>query len=280
MQAWPPVCVMLLLNAALMWFRWRRRELSLQEAVFWTVLPGAGAAVWPLRNLLLYGNPMHPWGVLGFGDERYNAISARLANDVAEPLQGYSRLVLFVISALEITRWWGRDFVHAHGGGYSGIHWRMGGWGVYTIAAMLAALIMCSMFVRRSRVAIGGFFILVLTVAISPQSYELRYWIFVPLGWALLCALYVPELGKAARSTILIAIPVLFVVSVQSVAPYTKLWRLDFPVDPVPPLPDEIIEYWDTNGTGNNPLCTSSKVQYQIFLSGPTLTEYEVDRVC
>lgn len=282
MQAWPPACVLIAMNAGLMWLKARSGEISLRQAIIWIILPAALAAVWPLRNLLLFGNPMHPWAVLGFGTDVYAQLSARVANDVAEPLQQYPRPVLFAISAIEATRWWGDTdpFRFAHSGGVDGIHWRMGGWGYLTVLTMLIGLVTCVIAVPRSRRAILAFAALVFVVSITPQAHELRYWIFLPISAALLCALYVPMAGIRAIFTTLAAVPFLFMSSIQTVSSYTGLWELDVPADSIPVLPQQVLEYWEAGGRGNNPLCSTGQLKYQVFLSGPTLKEFDVEHVC
>jgi hypothetical protein len=195
-QAWPVAAV---IAVAVLWrlaALTRSGALSRRAALAAVAALGLVLGAWPVRNLVAFHNPVYPV-VFPLAPKLFPNATIDADSGVYNLpvwLAAAPRPLRFAASALEWSRFHSGDrFVwsvdaSAHADNARSPHHRLGGWFPWTLAALafgsLAAL-------RRRlipRSALASFAAAVVLVAFLPQSHELRYWLFIPLGLAIATA--------------------------------------------------------------------------------------------
>jgi hypothetical protein len=280
-QAWP---VAALVAAAALW-RFaalaRAGRVTRRAALGLTLALALAFGAWPLRNLVEFHNPVYPVqfplapGL--FPNASLDADSG--VYNMARWLADSPRPVRFLASAVEWNRFhsgerfaWSID-QSAHSAPARSPHHRLGGWFPWTLAALLLGALRARRSGKLPVTAQIAFAASVALVSLLPQSHELRYWLFVPLGLAVATALgLASDVGRPARvlrgSLVLGAAFVLFVTR-------------PFALDSRPPAafaPAKARAFWAVQAAHPSPapvrVCDVNPDG--IFYAGPTFREYPV----
>ncbi len=280
-QAWPVAAV---IGTAALWRfaalardgRWPRAT-----ALGLTALLVVSLGAWPARNLMLFHNPVYP--------VKFPLVPELFPNAVMDADSGVYNLpvwladqpkpVRFLASALEWNRFhsgerfmWSLD-QGARADPARSPHNRLGGWFPFT----LAALGLGAWRARRARklpvTAQVAFAVSLALVACLPQSHELRYWLFVPLGLCVATALgLAAEVTRPART-----LRALLVADAAFVLFVTR----PFALDSRPPealAPARAVAFWAAQRAHPQPepvrICDVNPDG--IFYSGPTFREFGV----
>jgi len=253
----------------------RRAALALAAAL----LLALGA--WPLRNLAEFHNPVYPV-VFPLAPKLFPNASIDADSGVYNMpvwLTDAPRAERFLVSALELSRFrsgerfeWTID-QSAQADASRSPHHRLGGWFWWTVAALAlgASRAVRARLVPRS--AQLGFALAVAMVAVLPQSHELRYWLFIPLGLAQATALALasPALGPQRGLRAALCAGAAFVLFATR----------PFAVDARPPAelaPLGAREFWAAQRAHprSEPVRVCNVNPNGIFYAGPSFREFRV----
>lgn len=280
-QAWPVAAVF---GAAALW-----RFAALARAGTWsratalglTLLLVVSLGAWPVRNLVRFHNPVYPVKFPLVPELFPNAVMDSDSGVYNLPLwlADQPRPVRFLASALEWNRfhsgerfYWSLD-QSARADPARSPHHRVGGWFPWTLAALALGAWRAR---RAGKLSVTGqvaFAVAVALVACLPQSHELRYWLFVPLGLAVATALgLAADVTRPAR-----ALRAMLVVGAAFVLFVTR----PFALDSRPPealAPARAVAFWAEQSAHPRPepvrICDVNPDG--IFYAGPTFREYRV----
>lgn len=280
-QAWP---VAALIGAAGVWrFAGLARDgaLTRGQALALTAALAVGLGAWPVRNTIVYRNPVYPVQFPLAPGLFPNALVDADSGSFNLPawLSEHSRPVRFAASVAEWNRfhsgerfYWSLD-QGARANPADSPHHRLGGWFPWTIAWLAFGTALARRAGRVPTAALAAFAGALALVALLPQGHELRYWLFVPLVLALWTARGIETLTPGVRRTLATALflGALFV-----------LWATHpFAIDPRPPqtfAPRAARAFWAEQAAhpraGPARICDVNPDG--IFWSGPTFREYEV----
>jgi hypothetical protein len=280
-QAWP---VAALVGAAALW---RFAALARAERISGRTALALAAALalvlgaWPARNLVVFHNPVYPV-VFPLAPGLFpNAIVEADSGVYNLPLwlADEPRPVRFLASAVEWNRfhsgerfYWSLD-QSARADPARSPHHRLGGWFPWTLAALALGTARARRAGKLSTTAQVTFAASVALVSILPQSHELRYWLFVPLGLAIATALgLAPDVARPART-----LRAALVVGAAFVLFMTR----PFALDPRPPealAPAKAIAFWaeQTAHPRPEPVRICEVNPEGIFYAGPHFREFRV----
>ncbi len=253
----------------------RTRAIALGVALI--VVLGA----WPVRNLIVYRNPVYP--------VEFPLAPKLFPNSLIEAdsgvfnlpiwLEARSRPVRFAASVSEWNRfhsgeryYWSLD-QGARANPADSPHHRLGGWFPWTIAWLVLGTVLA----RRARLvptsALAAFIAGIALVALLPQGHELRYWLFVPLMLALWTARAIDGASPILRRALKAA---LFAGAI-----FVLLVTHPFAIDARPPqefAPSKARAFWEQQAAhpGTEPARICDVNPDGIFWSGPTFREYRV----
>nr|BFD66472.1 hypothetical protein HAGR004_14940 [Bdellovibrio sp. HAGR004] len=228
---------------------------------------------WPLRNLLVFNNPMYPLAIPGLTKvfPNYKLDTGRIEGQMPRNLLTVPQPLRFVVSVFELSRLssgssmpWNLD-QYAEGG-EKNLHHRLGGWGLITMV-VLSTLVW--LFLRRERTVGLVLISLVGLTSLTPQSHELRYWLYIPLVLAFLSTLSFFDMkSKLARTILFSLIFVNFIFVTSKVRP-----RLNF-APATAYVPEEAKVFWENALVQEEyKLC---KLPNTIFFSGPRFNDFIV----
>jgi hypothetical protein len=252
--------------------------LSRRPAAALLILAAFLAALPYLENLYLYQNPFWPLRV-PVAPELFPYVVDTGNPDLPPPLQAYGHVSLFIHSLFEIGHPTSYDdrprWIIDQGNAW--IAFRSGGfWGAGVVFYLLATATMLLVHDRkRGIVACIALLGLLTLVAVLPQSYELRYYLFIPLLWAAAIAMTFPSLKKAAPRAALLFLLIalgLFAYMASENRTYYEISRIDYRAAAenwgAP-------AYWDNMQPGET-YCAVGMAPIGLFLTGPTMSEYKI----
>jgi hypothetical protein len=253
----------------------RRTALALAAAL--ALLLGA----WPVRNLVAFQNPVYPV-VFPLAPGLFPNASVDADSGVYNLpvwLADQPRPVRFLASALEWNRfhsgerfYWSLD-QSARADPARSPHHRLGGWFPWTLAALALGAARARRAGKLSTTAQVTFAASIALVAFLPQSHELRYWLFIPLGLAIATALgLAADVARPAR-----VLRAALVVGAAFVLFVTR----PFALDPRPPealAPAKAVAFWaeQTAHPQPEPVHICDVNPEGIFYAGPHFREYRV----
>lgn len=278
MQAWPAAGFIAVAAFVTVVGHARAGLLSRRQVLVWTALAMVMLGAWPIRNTVTFNNPTYPIPppLLSrfYATDGLSVESLRRGQEANTPgyLWDSSNAVKFVHSAFELSRLrsstpmtWDVDGGEANGSPES--HQRMGGWFVATFSLLLASVVYLG-WRRRLDVHVAALLaVLIVTTAMTPQSHELRYWVFVPFSLAVVFARYADELGGLKAG---MAAAALYVLS--TAPPWPLDTRAPREWAPVPAR-----EFWalaTAKPRSSWTICWQAKDT--VFWSGPTFREFPV----
>jgi hypothetical protein len=189
--AWPPATLFAIAFIIVLWRK--SSELSAPIKIFVSLLISLIIFSWPVRNWVLFHNPTYPHAFPFidslFPKPSYNIVQAADKNfGFSNTLTSNHNGVNFLVSVFELTRLWakGRPLYWSHEQWSPGIHQRQGGWNWLTMLLMFSFLLYS---IRRNwipKATLITFLAMVLVVANLPGSWNLRYWMYLPLCGLLL----------------------------------------------------------------------------------------------
>jgi hypothetical protein len=272
--AWP------LVGAAWLWcaVRWNRPAVDVQprarrEARMVLAVVALLVIAWPVRNLIVLGNPTCTWKpplIAGF--LRHPCDLAPVKDETGMVLHDAPAPVRFFASIFEVGRLrapylrYTADMYDDFEGQHS--NHRMGGWGLWTV------LFVCAWWVHwyRRRDGSAGpatsMFVLLLVVAsLLPSSYQLRFWLFIPLGLLACLVKYDIEFAQT-RMRLFLACLALTIGHVAYQVSVPGRASMDDLVTP------QIREFWRTARLGVNYVVPQD--YHSIFWAGPDLNTFTV----
>lgn len=247
-----------------------------------TILFVAGmlAALPYLKNLYFYANPFWPVRVPLAPDLFPYLETGQIdKSDLPPPLRNYGQVSLFIRSLFEINHPTSYDdrprWIIDQGNAW--IAYRSGGfWGAGVVFYLLTAAAMLVTTSRNRGIVACLVFIGVLSlVALLPQSYELRYYLFIPLTWAAAIGMAFPAFRQAAPVAgllFLLAAMGLFAHMASENRTYYATNRLDYRTTADnwgAPF------YWAKMRPGIS-YCAAGMAPIGILLTGPTMAEFSV----
>lgn len=280
-QAWP---VALVLGAALLLrftALWRAGRLSRRAAAALAAALVLALGAWPLRNLVVFHNPVYPV-VFPIAPGLFPNASVEADSggyNLPRWLEPEPRPVRFLASVAEWSRlysgerfYWSID-QSARADPARSPHHRLGGWFPWTLAACFAGAVRAARSRKLGRDARVAFAAAVCLVAFLPQSHELRYWLFAPLSLAIAAALgLAPDVPRPARVT-----RTALVLGAAFVLFMTRPFELDTRT-PAELAPRHAVAFWQSQRENPQPepvhVCDVNPEG--IFWSGPTFREFRV----
>ncbi|MEX2207029.1 MAG: hypothetical protein WEF50_12445 [Myxococcota bacterium] len=280
-QAWP---VAALIGAAGLWrFAALARAGRLARAR--ALALGASLVValgfWPVRNTIVYANPVYPVQFPLAPGLFPNALVEADSGVFNLPpwLEPHARPLRFAASAAEWNRFHsGERFVWsldqgARANPAGSPHHRLGGWFPWTIAWLVLG---AGLALRAGRIpgsALTAFAFALALVACLPQSHELRYWLFVPLTLALWSARGLA--GARSRTSRVLKAALL------AAAAFVLLVARPFAIDARPPqafAPKQARAFWALQAAqpSTGPVRVCDVNPEGIFYAGPSFREYRV----
>lgn len=284
-----PVCAVLILVFTLVLFR--EKLASPRKIIGLFLVATLIAGIWPIRNTVKYGNPTYPYRPPFIS--KFIQFEVKRSTEREPSIQSPERLshlpnfFLFLISAFEINRFLtneGEDWKpgqtqykwhHAQWAdkGERNIHFRMGGWSIFTISILfwLFALLLFK-YRRIDEISIGIIIIFIL-IGLLPHSNELRYFMAFPL---MLSFYLVFSWGILSSRTRQIGSVLLFLSMCYTVVE-SKIYHIDFN-DIEDLASQEIRDVWqkyEISGEGKV-ICVPNSVHNGILYTGPDLNSYPV----
>jgi hypothetical protein len=280
-QAWPVAALIGLVGL------WRfaalahADRLSRVHALVLGAVLVVGLGAWPLRNLILFHNPVYPVQFPLAPGLFPNALIEADSGVFNLPrwLEARSRPLRFAASVTEWNRFhsgeryfWSLD-MGARANPADSPHHRLGGWFPFTIAWLGLGTALARSRRRVPSSALAAFVGALGLIAILPQGHELRYWLFVPLALALWTARVIEDLRPGLRRTLQSALLAGAIVVLGATHP--------FAIDPRPPAafaPEKARAFWAQQSA--QPSAALVKVcdvnPDGIYWSGPNFREYPV----
>jgi hypothetical protein len=179
------------------WLVARKRDPGTKAAAAAGMLGLLVGSVWYLRNLVVYGNPIHPMGRSGISVQEGH-VAQRFGPSFSGLIENLDRLA--------------DSRIYDHLGPYDPELPLISGWGPATMAAGLVALFLTVRTVPLMRRIAGGYVVALLTVLalVVPDPWYLRYVLFFP-------GLFAVATAKAAESARAVALVAWIALGVQLV---------------------------------------------------------------
>lgn len=251
----------------------RRKEILLLAA-------GLGLAVctFPLINTIKYQSPMYPIQ-LGFleGIIPKNPSLRDAAEQMPDRLRSSSKPEHLILSVFEVSRFQFPDFKYSidQGAATGSPHFRMGGWGFYTVMLLIITTAIVFTKSKQSRVPIFYLLAFLCLLAFMPANHELRYWLMVPFCFALLVSLHFSDLSPRASRIIKAAVLMcVAATTIQVLSFYT--FHITEPKDKAPL---DAVKFWQEKANQQQTFEVRDKIEHAIFWSGPTFREVKVKAV-
>lgn len=257
------------------------RQAGRRRPLLWVSIALAFALLPCLKNWMLYGNPTWPYGFAALKSRFPSKLDTRSVSGEQSPppLRGAGQPELFFRSLFEIdhpTSYPDRErWIIDQGNGW--MAFRSGGFWVVSVATTAFAAVLLG-FLSRPRhgiviaAAIAVFWGL---LAITPQSHELRYYLFLPLTNAALIAIFLPRVVPLYPATALVVLTLILGEFLW----VSKINRAYYRVERVGL--DEAAEAYNVKGfwTQLQPgitYCAAGFAPAAFLLTGPTLHEFRI----
>jgi hypothetical protein len=257
------------------------RQPAMRKMSLWVAIALFLALVPCCKNWVLYRNPTWPYGFTALKSQFPSKLDTHSVGTEQSPppLRGASQPELFFRSLFEIdhpTSYPNRErWIIDQGNAW--LAFRSGGfWAVSVVTTTFATVLLG--FLSRLRhgivvaVAIAIFWGL---LAISPQSHELRYYLFLPLTNAALIAIFIPRVIRCYPATVL----VLLVIIVGEFIWVSKINRNYYRVEHVGLAEAaqlyNVKRFW-SQLQPDKTYCAVGFDPATFLLTGPTLHEYSI----
>jgi hypothetical protein len=259
----------------------RARRVSRRAALVLAAALALALGAWPLRNLVVFHNPVYPV-VFPIAPKLFPNATVDADSGVYNMpvwLADAPRAERFAVSALELSRFrtgerfqWTID-QSAQADASRSPHHRLGGWFWWTVAALSLGTWRALRARLVPRSAQLAFAVSLAVVAVLPQSHELRYWLFVPLWLAQATALALARPALGAQRGLRAAL--------CAGAAFVLFTTKPFAVDARPPAelaPVRAREFWAAQRAHPRPepLRVCNVNPNGIFYAGPTFREFRV----
>lgn len=287
MQAWP---ISIIIAVGLLW-RLRKEPISVGRFVLITALMFSCIAVWPIKNILVNGNPVYPYkfpvniGIFSnYFPERSIEIEEKFAKSA--PLANMHQPQIFLFSVMEINRffdvkneykwkldnYYPVDSYNSRMGGFSPVFIIIGTWALVLLirrAHSLSAINAAKIDFRLSKYLYNTFFACILITSLIPMGHNLRYALFIPLTLAWCISLIPAGYGKALRALLLLT------------AVITSMLINPFFIDSRKPFehaPQKAKNFWQTASkhTRESPKQIHETPNVAIYFSGPEFNSFWV----
>ena len=190
-QAWPFAAIFSAGLVIVLAKRFLSRRESWKSSLLATVLVALFLGLWPIRNIVKFGNPTYPVQPpfikteLNSPHPSSGGIEEWLG---PEGLEGRPRPVKFLLSTFELTRWQNSETPFHYNWdmtdypeGRASPHWRMGGWFFVPMLTGCTLLVLAIVSGAAPRISLVMLALAMLLTALSPASNYLRFWSFIPL---------------------------------------------------------------------------------------------------
>lgn len=281
LQAWP---VALPIAATGLWRLLalvRSGRLDRSRALGVALLLLLTASAWPVRNLIVYGNPVYPVEFPLAPRLFPNAMVTPDSSPSNLPiwLEAKPRPVRFLASVAEWNRFHsGERYVWSvdQGAGANPAkspHNRLGGWFPWTVFWLALGTLTARRAGLVPGAALAAFLLALALVSFLPQANELRYWLFAPLTLAIWSALGIERAGPVLRRALSLSL----VAGALFVVVATRPFGIDAR-SPRELAPRAAREFWARAEAQPSaaPVRICDVNPEGIFWSGPTFREYRV----
>lgn len=244
------------------------------------------AAIPYLQNWIYYDNPFWPvrvpllgkWFPYMIDGEALGAASNRPPHMLTA-----NRLSLFIHSLFEINHPTGYDFRARWllDQGSAPAHrpeaFRMGGfWAAGVVTFLSSAISLLIKFAgRRGFIASFAFILIIGVVSQIPQSHELRYYLFIPLCWAVAIAMFYPHLKRtdplAGFGLVTLFLGLFIYMASENREHYTLQFRNYFDVAQTRGMAG-----WWKHLKPDESYCAVGMPPAAIMLTGPTMKEFRI----
>lgn len=280
--AWPIVALLslsvLLKNIALC----RNGKLAPLTVLILLLLIVLMQSVWPLRNQVLFGNPVYPVN-MPFLESSFTNAPVAVANSNTEKkympdyLKNGFRPERFLYSVFELYRL--NDDVPGKFRGLLG-GWpyeHQGGFSYLTMTVLTACFALSLIYKRLPGLTSFTFLMSTLLISLLPFGFYLRYWIFLPLTLALFAGYTIQRVSTVTGK----CMAVMFLMCMAFTAFRVEgVWSLN-PSTPEDFAPSEARKYWASSPSPvQEPVCICGREPVTIYWSGPTFSEYKVAQCC
>lgn len=274
--------IVLLLFACLFLAHGRSLRQTGRRKMFLWVTIGLFLALMPYcKNWVLYRNPTWPYGFTALKSQFPSKLDTHevSAEQSPPPLRGASRPELFFRSLFEIdhpTSYPNRErWIIDQGNAW--IAFRSGGfWVVSVVTTTFAAVLLGFLSRPRHGIVVAAAIALFWgLLAITPQSHELRYFLFLPLTNAALIAIFLPRVIRLYPATVL----VLLVMILGEFVWVSKINRNYYRVERVGL--DEAAQFYNVKRfwfqlQPGKTYCAVGFAPAAFLLTGPTLHEFHI----
>jgi hypothetical protein len=274
-QAWPFVCLLSVFVGVRL-IPMLKEHHNRKSVLAFSIALILAVSIFPVRNILIFGNPTHPFMppiVRQF--IKPTSPPMDVATQRPNRLLDASRPRMFLESALELSRLHGDGFRYSIDQGFEGgplsPHFRLGGWGVYMVFVWLVLLtyvLWRQPFLRSEGIFLAMFFC---SLHVLPQNHELRYWMMVPICFAILCALSLRDMQPRVQ---------LVTKALFSIGVAISLWQSPLAFhhrarQPHEVAPPEAREFW-SKADPSLEYRVCGKVENAIFWAGPKFNSFRV----
>ncbi len=258
-----------------------RKQNRRRTMLFWISIALFVALLPCIKNWAFYGNPTWPYGFTALKTHFPSMLDTRTVgqDQAPPPLRGVSQPERFFRSLFEVDhptsysyreRWiidQGNAFIAFRSGGF---------WAVSVVTTAFAAILLGFLSAPRHGLVIAGAIALFWgLLAITPQSHELRYYLFLPLTIGTLIAILAPRVVRHYPATVL----VLLVIILGQFVWVSKINRDYYRVERVgleqAAQYYAVRQYWSQLQPGKT-YCAVGFAPAAFLLTGPTLHEFHI----
>ena len=280
-HAWPILTFLYLFLMVWLFRVFRAGALSGRELSLTAFALAAFIAIWPVRNHIVFGNPVYPYRPPLFASsfQSYFQNGEGRPEDIPKYLRNSTTWVRFLHSSLELNRLVGAlpfkwTVAQLHEPAWKNPHNRMGGWFYCTVLAFCAVLPYLALRRYVPRRTMLALLLLVPITAILPQSHELRYWLFLPLVACFYLGLGIRNVPGLTGSTIRTSFAFLAVLVLCAAGSWTIDTR-----DASSYASSPARQFWRYASAVRmkEPLLLCGRYNGAIFWAGPTFNEFPVE---
>jgi hypothetical protein len=281
-QLWP---VSMLLSVTLAILAVHKRNVKVYSR--WRLTLGIGliflaVSFWPVKNFLQFRNPFFPFEAPIVGKVLARVPGYKFTETTHEGtnaftphhLRGLAKPVQFAASMFESSRfiapgyrWSQSQFVSE-----DSPHQLIGGWSILT---MCFVIFLAGLLLKASKTALHQFTVLLAPILIltsfMPQSYELRYWMYVPMCLITFVVLHSELLDRKYRTHILMLSAALAFFTISKTVKFQNLWPR--PSQPSDFAPAEAKHFWSICGEIKSVSTICADDPFAIYWAGPTFKE-------
>lgn len=229
----------------------------------------------PIINTVKYHSPMYPIQ-FAFLEKIIpkNPALRDTAEQMPDRLRSSSKPEHMMLSMFEVSRFQFPDFHYSidQGAAWGSPHFRMGGWGFYSVTLLVIATILIFAKIKQSRIPILYLMAFLCLLAFMPANHELRYWLMVPFCFAFLASRHLSTLNTRTNHIIKAAILACAAATTFQILPSYTFQN----TEPRDKAPLDAIKFWQEKAHQKQTFEVRNKVEQAIFWSGPTFREVNV----